>query len=197
MLPLLHQDKFCLKFSFGRRHLVLWTQTPTMCHLSGSYFTNCDTEVPAMVTTMFRQLQWPSPLSVNIPHTEWSSEHLSVLIFTMKLKLKMELCPELSGLYWNVTFYEIWEQGTEVARMAIAGSNEIVLLCEQVLLQPAVRTVKALQPPSLQNLQAALRDLGSTPHHDNEMNSISCPCLLLLLQWPYQCQMVRLTAAGL
>lgn len=67
-----------------------------------------------------------------------------------------------SGGFIGMSFYEISEQGIEVAQMAIAGSNKIVL-CEQVLLQSAARTVTAVQPPSSQYLQAALRNLGSTP----------------------------------
>lgn len=80
-----------------------------------------------------------------------------------------------SGGFIGMSFYEISEQGIEVAQMAIAGSNKIVL-CEQVLLQSAARTVTAVQPPSSQYLQAALRNFGSTPPH-NEMNSSSHPCL--------------------
>lgn len=78
-----------------------------------------------------------------------------------------------------MSFYEISEQGIEVAQMAIAGSNKIVL-CEQVLLQPAARTVTAVQPPSSQYLQAALRNLGSTPPPPPQRDEFQQPSLFIL-----------------
>lgn len=72
-LPLLHQGKsFAWSFPLGGG-------TWTMCHLNSSWLHWVWHRSTWYVMMLFRKLQQPSPFSVKIPHTEWSSEHFSLL----------------------------------------------------------------------------------------------------------------------